>query len=78
MPEDASLTEEMREKLKTAAGQAAYKLMKQVTEPIFGVIKSVLGFRQLSQRGFLNVEAARKLVCIFYNVKKIHKPTAVS
>src|ERR1017187_9157939 len=43
---DASLPEVMRHRLRTAAGKALYKLRQQTVEPVFGIIKAVLGFRQ--------------------------------
>ena len=38
----------MQHKLKTRTGRAAYALRKQTVEPVFGIIKSVMGFRQFS------------------------------
>ena len=35
----------------TKTGRAAYALRKQTVEPVFGIIKSVMGFRQLLLRG---------------------------
>jgi hypothetical protein len=43
--------ETMKHRLQTAAGKAKYKLRQQTVEPIFGIIKSVLGFRQFLLRG---------------------------
>jgi integrase len=45
----------MAHKLKTKAGRALYALRKQTVEPVFGIIKSVLGFRQFSLRGLKKV-----------------------
>ena len=36
----------MRHRLATLAGRAAYAIRKQTVEPVFGIIKSVMGFRQ--------------------------------
>ena len=41
----------MAHRLKTPAGRALYALRKQTPEPVFGIIKSTLGFRQFSLRG---------------------------
>ena len=41
----------MAHRLKTAEGKKLYALRKQVPEPVFGIIKSVLGFRQFLLRG---------------------------
>jgi hypothetical protein len=51
----ASAVETMKHKLKTRAGRAAYALRKQTVEPVFGIIKSVMGFRQFLLRGLDNV-----------------------
>jgi hypothetical protein len=51
-------------KLKTKVGRARYALRKQTVEPVFGVIKSVLGFRQFSLRGVEKVSAEWALVCL--------------
>ncbi len=45
------MSEVMKHRLKTAAGRAKYKLRQQTVEPVFGIIKSVLGFRQFLLRG---------------------------
>jgi IS5 family transposase len=45
----------MTNRLKTGAGRAAYALRKQTVEPVFGIIKSVMGFRQFLTRGLANV-----------------------
>jgi transposase len=71
--EDASPVEKMRNKLKTETGKAIYKLRKQVVEPVFGVLKSILGFRQFSLRGANNADDEFQTVCMSYNLKKLHK-----
>lgn len=43
--------ESMTHRLATKAGRAAYAVRKQTVEPVFGIIKSVMGFRQFSLRG---------------------------
>jgi len=35
----------MVHKLKTQSGRRLYALRKQTVEPVFGIIKSVIGFR---------------------------------
>ncbi len=42
----ASLSEVMRHRLKTKTGKALYKLRQQTVEPVFGIIKWAMGFRQ--------------------------------
>ena len=51
LPENATTAQAMLHRLKTKAGRAMYALRKQTVEPVFGIIKSVLGFRQFSLRG---------------------------
>ncbi|MDR2140913.1 MAG: IS1182 family transposase [Deltaproteobacteria bacterium] len=72
IPEDATTIDKMRHKLRTLQGKAVYKLRKQVVEPVFGVIKSVMGFRQFSRRGFANCESEWIFCSTCYNLKKIH------
>ena len=54
LADDASPVETMKHKLKTRTGRAAYALRKQTVEPVFGIIKSVMGFRQFLLRGLEN------------------------
>ncbi len=61
----------MQEKLRTEAGRAMYALRKQTVEPVFGIIKSVMGFRQFLLRGLEKVSGEWDLVCLAYNVKRL-------
>jgi transposase len=70
---DASATERMRHRLKTTAGKTLYKLRQQTVEPVFGIIKSVLGFRQFRLRGREKVSLEWTLVCLAYNLKRLHR-----
>ena len=70
---DASTTEVMRHRLRTSAGKAIYKLRQQTVEPVFGIIKSVLGFRQFRLRGRAKVALEWTLVCLAYNLKRLHR-----
>jgi transposase len=67
----ASHVEQMRHALKTKAGRAAYALRKQTVEPVFGIIKSVMGFRQFLLRGLDNVRNEWTLVCLAWNLKRM-------
>ena len=51
LPDTATAAECMAYRLKTKAGRSAYALRKQTVEPVSGIIKSVLGFRQFLLRG---------------------------
>jgi hypothetical protein len=70
---DASVAEVMRHRLKTTAGKTLYKLRQQTVEPVFGIIKSVLGFRQFRLRGREKVSLEWTLVCLAYNLKRLHR-----
>jgi transposase len=68
---EASAKEKMAHRLKTAAGQALYKLRKQTVEPVFGIIKEVMGFRRFLLRGRRKVSLEWTLVCLSYNLKRL-------
>jgi hypothetical protein len=51
LPANPTPVQRMKHRLKTGAGRAAYALRKQRVEPVFGIIKSVMGFRQFLTRG---------------------------
>ena len=63
--------DEMKEFLETDKGKALYARRKSTVEPMFGVIKHVLGFRQFLMRGIKAVSGEWSLVCIGYNLKKM-------
>ena len=64
--------EVMALRLGTAAGRALYAKRKSTIEPTFGIIKHVLGFRQFLLRGLVAVEGEWDLVCIAFNLKRLH------
>jgi len=68
---DASPVDAMKHALKTQTGRAAYALRKQTVEPVFGIIKSVMGFRQFLLRGLENVRNEWTLVCLAWNLKRM-------
>lgn len=70
--EDASLIVKMAYKLRTDIGKRIYGLRKSTVEPVIGVIKETLGFRQFSLRGLLAVAGEWCLVCLAYNLKRLH------
>jgi len=72
-PEDATGTERMRHRLRTAAGKAKYALRKQTVAPVFGIIKSVMGFRRFLLRGRLKVSLEWTLVTLAYNFKRLFR-----
>ena len=70
-PKDPTRVEAMVHRLKTARGRALYALRKQTPEPVFGIIKSALGFRQFSLRGLENVRGEWSLVTMAWNLKRM-------
>jgi transposase len=71
LPEEASPVERMKHTLKTVKGKKTYALRKQTVEPVFGIIKSVMKFRQFMLRGLANVKNEWTLVCLAWNLKRL-------
>lgn len=69
----ASIAEIMAHRLETALGKALYNLRKETVEPVFGVVKEVLGFRRFSMRGKAKSNIEWTLVSLSTNIKKLHK-----
>jgi len=63
---------EMKHRLKTIAGKAVYAKRKCTVEPVFGIIKAAMGFRQFLLRGLDRVAGEWHLVCIAYNIKRLY------
>lgn len=70
--EEASPIVKMAYKLRTDIGQAIYRLRKSTVEPVIGIIKETLGFRQFSLRGLEAAAGEWCLVCLAYNLKRLH------
>jgi transposase len=62
----------MEHRLKTQAGRALYALRKQTVEPVFGIIKQVMGFRQFSMRGLDKVSGEWTLATLAWNLKRMN------
>ena len=71
-PEGASAQVKMAYKLRTALGKAIYGARKCTVEPVIGIIKEVLGFRQFSLRGISAAAGEWCLVCLAFNLKRFH------
>ncbi|MEW6406360.1 MAG: IS1182 family transposase [Chloroflexota bacterium] len=71
LPEDAPLIAKMRNKLKTLDGRKVYARRKSTVEPVFGIIKNILGFRQFFLRGLDAVTGEWTLVSIAWNIKRM-------
>ncbi|MCJ7739285.1 MAG: transposase [Anaerolineae bacterium] len=74
-PDDARLIVKMAYKLQTEIGKAIYGLRKSTAEPVIGIIKEVLGFRQFSLRGLGAAAGEWCLVCLAWNLKRLHRLT---
>jgi hypothetical protein len=71
-PDDARPIVKMAHKLQTEIGKAIYGLRKSTVEPVIGIIKEVLGFRQFSLRGLAVAAGEWCLVCLAWNLKRLH------
>lgn len=67
----ATVAETMAHRLETKAGRALYKLRKETVEPVFGIIKEVLGFRRFMMRGEEKVGIEKDLISSSYNLKRL-------
>ena len=76
-PATATPLQRMAYRLKTPKGRKLYKLRKQTPEPVFGIIKSVMAFRQFSLRGLKNVTGEWDLVTMSWNIKRTFALKAV-
>ena len=69
---DAPLGVRMAYKLRTEIGQLIYGMRKCTVEPVIGIIKEVIGFRQFSLRGLEKASGEWSLVCLAFNFKRLH------
>ena len=72
LPKESNAVETMKHRLKTKVGREIYGRRKSTVEPVFGIIKSVMGFRQFMLRGLESVSGEWDLVCIAWNLKRLH------
>jgi len=72
LPDEANTVDAMKHRLKTKSGKAVYATRKSTIEPVFGIIKSVMGFRQFLLRGLDAVKGEWDLVCIAFNLKRLY------
>lgn len=70
-PLDPTPVQAMAHRMKTAEGKKLYGLRKQTPEPVFGIIKSVLGFRQFLLRGTNGARGEWSLVTMAWNMKRM-------
>ena len=72
-PAEADPVKTMAPRLKTPERRALYALRKQTPEPVFGIIKSVMGFRQFSMRGLNLARGEWSLVTMAWNIKRMFR-----
>ena len=69
-PENPTTVEAMAHRMKTTQGRDRYALRKQIPEPVFGIIKSVMGFRKFMLRGIDQSRGEWRLVTMAWNIKR--------
>jgi transposase len=72
-PEDATPTEAMQHRLRTADGSTLYAKRQHTVEPVFGDIKHLRGFRRFTRRGLRAVDAEWKLQIAAHNILKMFR-----
>ena len=72
MPQGLDAVAQMAHRLGTQAGRALYCLRKQTVEPVFGIIKQVMGWRHMSMRGLPQARGEWSLVTMAWNIKRMH------
>jgi len=72
---DDPIREAMAAKVRTPAGAALYRQRKGIVEPVFGILKEVLGFRHFIRRGIAAVTSEFTLLALAYNLKVLARGT---
>ena len=75
-PENPDVLTAMKYRLKTEVGKQFYAQRKSTVEPVFGIIKEVMGFRRFLLRGLKAVTGEWTLVCIAFNLKRLGRLSA--
>lgn len=75
LPDNADAVTRMKHRLRTKAGKVIYALRKTTSEPVFGIIKAVMGFRSFQMRGLEKAQGEWNLACIAWNLKRLHALT---
>ena len=66
----------MAQRLRTPEGKQLYAKRKSTVETVFGIIKEVLGFRRFHLRGLKAAQGEWNLVCMAWNLKRMHALTS--
>ena len=72
LADNADAVASMAHRLTTRSGRADYALRKQTVEPVFGIIKHVMKFRQFLVRGVQRVGHEWNLVALAWNLKRMN------
>lgn len=75
--EEASFSEKMAHRVATKEGRAKYKQRQQTIEPVFGIIKEAMGFRRFSMRRQGKAALEWTLVCMAYNLRRLHRMVTI-
>jgi hypothetical protein len=70
--ETASVREKLQYKLGTEEGRAFYGRRKETVEPVFGIIKKWMNFREFARRGLVKVKEEWNMAMFCNNVKRMH------
>ena len=71
-PQTMDAVANMVHRLSTQAGKSLYKMRKQTVEPVFGIIKHVMRWRQMSMRGLAKAQGEWNLATMAWNIKRMH------
>lgn len=74
-PPEANVVEKMRHRLRTPAGQAAYRQRGALVEPVNAHIKDQVGLRRFSRRGLTATTSELNLAAAAVNLLKLHRHT---
>jgi transposase len=66
----------MKAKLESDDGRHRYKMRKQTVEPVFGIIKTAIGFTRFRLRGLANAATEWSLVTLAYNCRRMARMQA--
>jgi len=71
LPDEAGPVDRMKHRLKSKEGRELYAKRKCTVEPVFGIIKQAMGFRQFLLRGLEAVAGEWNIVSIAWNLKRL-------
>ena len=72
-PADANALERMTHRMGSAEEERIYAKRKATVEPVFGIIKRVMGLDRFSLRGIEATRGEWNLACTSWNLKRMHR-----